>query len=223
MTARATGRVSSRARPVVLVFGESINDARAVASLIQALCPQLEGRVRALPRPTSLQRAASAPKVAGWINRLHGAVLAHRQPVACVFVHRDADGPDPTAQLARATQAMLTNAGLQRAYAVVPTCEIESWWLAFPTATESLRTSWSGVLPKTPGRVDSILDPKRRLARLTGRKNPRHGYSEADSPAVARQVANAIAAGVQPSGHSPSYRHFVRSVGDCCSSARATQ
>lgn len=120
MTARAAVGGPKRAHEVVLVFGESINDARAIASLIEALCPTLKGWVRPLPRPTSLQRSASEPKEVAWMRRLRGVVDAYRQPVACVFVHRDADSPDPLGALEDETQKRLLNAGIENAHAVVP-------------------------------------------------------------------------------------------------------
>lgn len=219
MTARSARGTSTRARAVVLVFGESINDARAIASLIEALCPSLKGRVRSLPRPTSLQRSASDAKAAKWLDQLWSAVDAHRDPVACVFVHRDADGPDPLGRVEEATRTELQDAGIKNAYAVVPVEEIEAWWLLFPTATETLRASWSQTLPRIPGTVDSLSDPKRQLVERTGRKNSKKAYSEADSPSVAERVAAAIEVGTRPPGYSASYNRFVSSVDTCCSRA----
>lgn len=219
MTSPGGGGASQRAHAVVLVFGESINDARAVAHLIEALCPSLKGRVRSLPRPTSLQRSASGTKVAKWLGLLRSAVNAYRQPVVCVFVHRDADGPDPLGTVEQTTNAGLRSAGMRYARAVVPVEEIEAWWLLFPAATEALRDSWSGTLSRGARSVDSISDPKRELIRRTGRDDVRKAYSEADSPSVAERVAVAIAAGEQPSGSSGSFSRFMASVDDCCRAA----
>ena len=113
----------------------------------------------------------------------------------------------------------MQDAGIKNAHAVVPVEEIEAWWLLFPTATETLRASWSQTLPKIPGTVDSISDPKRQLVERTGRKNSKKAYSEADSPSVAERVAAAIEAGTRPRGHSASYNRFVSSVDTCCSRA----
>lgn len=219
MTARAAIGGAKRAHAVVLVFGESINDARAVAFLIEALCPILKGRVRPLPRPTSLQRSASEPRAVAWMRQLRGVVDAYRQPVACVFVHRDTDSPDPLGALEDETQKRLMDAGIENAHAVVPVAEIEAWWLLFASATETLRASWSGTLPKAPRSVDVISDPKRELIRRTGRNDARKAYSEADSPLVADRVAAAIAAGEFPSGSSRSFSRFTTSVDACCRTA----
>ncbi len=219
-TSRKKG-TKKQAASVVLIFGESINDTRALASLIRALCPSLKGRIRPRPHPIALQRSASQLKVEAWIHKLHGAVLAHYEPVMCVFVHRDTDGPDPRGTLAQRTQSQLQSAGIAGVHAVVPVEEIEAWWLLFPNATEAVRKSWSGTLSRRIGDVDAISDPKEGLASRTRRKDSKRAYSEADSPQVAEKVAEAIQAGVRPMGRSASYRRFEQSVATCCRRARA--
>ena len=92
--AAASRRTLSARAPVVLVFGEHTNDSRAVARLIEALCPGLKGRVKARSTPPSLQRSASPRAVHAWADRIADVVQANTQPVACVFVHRDSDAPD---------------------------------------------------------------------------------------------------------------------------------
>ena len=155
------------------------------------------------------------------MDNLCNVIKANSEPVGCVFVHRDADGPDPTAELARQTERELQKAHIQQAYAVVPVEEIEAWWLLFASATQKLKASWSGTLSKTVTNVDRISDPKRELTRRTERNNRKNAYTPADSPAVAKRVAEAIAAGVKPSGHSRSYDRFVRSVASCCKGVRS--
>lgn len=223
MKARQTSRTSRRARSVVLVFGESINDARAVASLIEALCPTVSGRVHARLRPTSLQKSASSSKVRTWLSQLQGAVAAYSAPVECVFVHRDADGPDPVGTLERQTSDALRRTGMRSAWAVVPVEEIEAWWLLFPKATEGAKKSWSGALSANPGNVDAIRDPKGRLRRQTARKSVKAAYTEADSPRIAEYVGAAIEAGKGPSGNSASFGRFRSSVNRCCRSADGRQ
>ena len=203
----------------MLVFGESRNDRLAIVRLIEALCPELAGRVRERPHPVSLNRSASPRSVSGWIGRIADAVSSHDQPVVCVFVHRDADGPDPGGRLHRATEAALRHAGIAGAHAVVPVEEIEAWWMLFPDATEQLRRSWRGTLQRTNRDWDTIRDPKEELKRLTRRGDRRHAYSEADSPSVARHVAHAIADRTAPVGRSRSYERFVAAVSTCCDAA----
>ncbi|MCY4193619.1 MAG: hypothetical protein OXF04_04900 [bacterium] len=119
----------------------------------------------------------------------------------------------------QSTNEELINAGIDNAHAVVPVEEIEAWWLLFPTATEAMRGSWAGTLAKGVRNVDSISDPKRELVRRTGRRDNRKSYSEADSPAVAALVAEAIGAGTEPLGSSASFDRFLVAVDGCCRSA----
>ena len=215
---------SGRSRPhsspsIVLVFAESLNDARALRSLIEALCPSLRNRVREQPRPPSLHRSAGRQPVRHWLDRV-GAVVERasmRAPVTCVFVHRDSDGPDPQGRLAASTEGSMRRAGIENGHAVVPVQEIESWWLMFPQATASFRNAWSGTLPVSQRDVDRISGPKEELIRSTSRNNRRKAYSEADSPEIARLVARAIESGEAPTGSSASFDRFKASVDACCS------
>ncbi|MYK73423.1 MAG: hypothetical protein F4017_02340 [Acidimicrobiaceae bacterium] len=204
---------------VVLVFGESRNDRLAIVELIEALCPELAGLVRERPHPVSLNRSASQRSVSSWIERIADAVSSHDKPVVCVFVHRDADGPDPGGQLHQQTEVALRHAGIIGAHAVVPVEEIEAWWMLFPDATERLRRSWRGRLQRANRDWDTIRNPKEELKRLTRRGDRRHPYSEADSPSVARHIAAAIAAGTTTVGRSRSYERFAVAVGKCCNAA----
>lgn len=215
-----SGRRRRQSKPsVVLVFAESLNDARALRSLIEALCPSLKNRVREQPRPSSLQRSAGPQPVRRWMDGVSDVVKAvsMRASVVCVFVHRDSDGPDPEGRLVSSTEALMRKAGIENGHAVVPVQEIESWWLMFPQATESLRTTWSGTLIASGRNVDKISNPKEELTRRTARNSRKKGYSEADSPEIARLVARAIESGQSPVGHSPSFDRFRGSVSACCS------
>ena len=217
--ARPTRNGQTDRAAVALVFGESRNDRRAVAQLIEALCPVLQGRVRVRPHPMSLQRAASAHAVSGWMERISRAVASHGEDVICVFVHRDADGPDPDGQIHRATENLLRAASIRGAHAVVPAEEIEAWWMLFPDATERLRRSWRGTLHRATRDWDTVSNPKEELKRLTRRGDRRHAYSEADSPSVARHVAAAIADGMTQVGRSRSFERFAAAVSECCNAA----
>ncbi len=214
--AAASRRTRSARAPVVLVFGEHTNDSRAVARLIEALCPGLKGRVKARSTPPSLQRSASPRAVHAWADRIADVVQANTQPVACVFVHRDSDAPDPAGRLQSKTEAALRAAGLADAHAVVPVQEIESWWMLFPVAAEQVRSSWRGRLDRSQADRDAIASPKEALSQRTGRGNRREAYIAADSPRVADRVAAAIEAGAQPTGGSRSFERFRDSVSECC-------
>jgi len=201
------------------VFAESLNDARALRSLIEALCPALKNRVREQPRPPSLQNSAGAQPVRRWLDVVNEVVerASMRASVACVFVHRDADGPDPRGRLAASTETSMRRAGIENGHAVVPVQEIESWWFMFPRTTEGFRTAWSGTLRISQRDVDKISDPKEELTRRTSRGGRKKAYSEADSPQIARLVARAIESGQAPTGSSRSFDRFRKSVDSCCS------
>lgn len=136
----APRRGASRSEPVVLVFGESLNDAAVVKELLLAANSALAHRVRAAPRPVSLSRTAGEGKVRNWVREIGGVIAATEatgQRVAAVLVHRDADGPDPDARVEASLAAQLRP--LQRAYPVVPIQMIEAWWFLLPDAVESVR------------------------------------------------------------------------------------
>jgi len=171
----------------ILIFGESLNDSRSIAELVLAANPALDGRVRALPRPTSLTRKAGSRAVSRWVEEISGVVAAYqvaRRPVAAVLVHRDADGADPDGRVAADLGSQISSV---RGHPVVPVQAIEAWWFLFPDAVEAVRPhAWRGVMLRRDRDVEVIVRPKDELMRLTGRS--RSKYSEADSPAIARKV-----------------------------------
>lgn len=217
--ARSGRRRCQSTQSIVLVFAESLNDARALRSLIEALCPSLKNRVREQPRPPSLQKSAGPQPVRRWLDGVNEVVerASMRASVACVFVHRDADGPDPGGRLAASTETSMRRAGIENGHAVVPVQEIESWWFMFPRVTEGFRDAWSGTLRISQRDVDGISKPKEELTRRTSRRGRKKAYSEADSPQVARLVARAIQSGQAPTGSSRSFDRFRKSVDACCS------
>lgn len=197
-------------RGVVLVFGESRNDSAAVAELVAAANPRLAGRIRALPRPTSLTRFAGAHPVRRWVDEIARAIRAHeaaKGPVAAVLVHRDADGADPDGTVAAALRDQLASLG---GHPVVPVHTIEAWRFLFPDAVEAVRpTTWRGCMPRRPRDVERIERPKSELMTCTGSRGAT-AYSEADSPAIAREIREQ---GKAPQGSSASYRRLIDLVG----------
>lgn len=196
-------RAARSGRGTVLVFGESRNDSDAVAELVAAANPRLAGRIRALPRPTSLTRSAGAHPVRRWVDELARAVRAHeaaRGPVAAVLVHRDADGADPDGTVSAALKDQLASLG---GHPVVPVHTIEAWWFLFPDAVEAVRpATWRGCMPRRPRDVERIDRPKSELMNRTGSRGAT-AYSEADSPAIARKIREQ---GKGPQGTSASFR-----------------
>lgn len=192
----------------MLVFGESINDAQSIATLIQGVRPELAGRVKPAPRPTSLTRQAGQVVVRSWADELVTVVRATAaagQPVAAVVVHRDADRPDPSGAVEVQLRQQLRHVADEVA---VPVETIEAWWLLFPDATETVRPrAWRKRLPRQVRDVERVRDPKAELQRRT--RPSGHEYSESDSPVIAA----AIATGSHPAiGSSASYDRLCASA-----------
>lgn len=198
---RTRSRGGPGPRPVVLVFGESPNDAESVEHLLVAANPDLEGRVRATPKPASLVRDAGRPAVRDWVARLDNVVTATEATgvrVVAVVVHRDADFPDPRGEAAAELERQLARIGGKP---VVPVQTIEAWWLLFPDAVEAVRPqAWRGKLSRKPRDVEAIDRPKQELQRATRTK--RCEYSEGDSPVIAEHIRRHA---LQPLNPCPSY------------------
>ena len=195
-----------RSPGAVLVFGESRNDSDSIATLVLSANPRLQGRVRALPRPTSLTRTAGAAAVRRWVDEIEMAIRGHeaaRGPVTAVLVHRDADRADPGETVAATLSGQLASfAGRP----VVPVQATEAWWFLFPDAVEAVRPrAWRGCMPRRQRDVERIDRPKHELI---GRTAARGGvpYTEADSPAIARKVREQAR---EPHGSSVSYRRLT--------------
>lgn len=203
MTRGGTPRAT---RTIVLIFGENLNDSKSIARLLVAVNPELERRVKPVPRPISLTRSAKTPAVRDWVDELRRTVRGYQAAgnrVGAVLVHRDADGPDPGgSQETRLANQIATVPALP----VVPVQMIEAWWFLFPDAVEAVRPhAWRGTLPRRPRDVEIINDPKGELVRLTGRRG-RHAYTESDCVAIAEAIASLRPARV---GVSASYDRFV--------------
>lgn len=194
-------------RPIVLVFGESLNDSMSVKSLLVHVNRALDRRVKARPSPVSLTRTASPPKIRDWVGEIRRTIAAEEaagQSVCAALVHRDADGPDPTARVEYDLALQIQR--LQKGYPVVPVQMIETWWFLFPDAIEAVRPrAWKGKLPRRARNVEKIDSPKAELQRLTGKGNTPE-YAEADSRAIAENVRHLS---LTPLGTSASYQRFV--------------
>ncbi|MGL5862111.1 MAG: hypothetical protein ACRCY9_12740 [Phycicoccus sp.] len=189
----------------VLVFGESKNDADSIRELVLHINPRLDGRVHARPRPVSLVSGSGPAAVRRWLDHLEQVVEAERRTgrlIQAVLVHRDADRQDPRGEVEAALAREVRT--IDGARPVVPVQMIEAWWFLFPAAVEAVRpVAWRGKLSITPGDVERIDQPKKKLERLTRGSRP---YSEADSAAIAAQIRDQRRA---PRGSSASYERFV--------------
>lgn len=204
---------------VALVFGESENDTRTLAELIQALCPELEGRVVTRRKPLVLIRNAGTDTVGYRAKKLAAAVKAESatRSVACVFAHEDADDVEPAHEkVAQKIEWALFEAGCP-AHAAVPAAEIEAWLLLFPTALKAFRNSWSEVESVRGRHTGMIQDAKERLIRLT--RGTGREYRESDAPLVAKTVRQ-LGLADAPEAISKSYDDFRTAVEKCCAKVR---
>lgn len=202
---------------VILIFGESPNDSEAVKNLVVGLCPPAARQIKVVRRPPSLQRSAGSAALRSHAGRVADIVRAQAAlaDVTCVLVHSDADGSDPGGAIEQERTDRLREAGIPEAHAVVPAHSIETWWLLFPDATESVVDRWRGTLRSNPGNVDAMSDPKGQLVRRTRRGHGRRPYQESDSPEIAQRIAESGFESPRGSA-SRSFERFRETVASCC-------
>lgn len=210
-------------RPVVLVFGESDNDRRAIAALIRALCPGAV--VRVIPRPLVLLKNARPSTVPHVADRLAAVARAEdvRNSVRCVFAHEDADDVEPAHRaVARRIEAALRAAGTPgTVHAVVPAWELETWWFLWPDVVGDCYPSWSEPdVGTSPGQ---IRDAKKKLARavrpsgMSRQQRTRFPeYRESDSIKIAEAIETAGRADAPARAVSESFDRFRDDVAACC-------
>ncbi|MFD5226581.1 hypothetical protein ACFWHT_13250 [Microbacterium sp. NPDC058342] len=211
MSQKARQNASDRNRqPEVLIFAENKNDSDAIKCLAESLNPSMRVRLVVQRDPTSLTRHAQERAVRSWIDRIAGAVHARTRlaTVVGVLVHQDSDGPDPDGRVAKALGEKLNALLKTTSHPVVPVQETESWWFLYPDAFRSVnRIAWKGLKLPSKQDTDGIISPKERLIRLT--RPTKRTYAEADSLAVAQQMADAVRRGESPLNHSASWSRFV--------------
>lgn len=213
---------SPRRRPVVLVFGESINDTKAIAELLLALCPALDGMVKALPRPPILIKDARMEDVrdrAGTIAALIDAEQTTRD-VICVFAHEDCDDAEPAHEaIASKIEAAMRERG-HSVHAIVPAWNLEAWWLLWPDAVARYRPTWRRLMTRPGQRVGLIVDSKSHLQRALrpGGGTRTRDYRESDSQGIAAAVRE-LGIVRQPVGASLSFTRFTEAADGCCVAA----
>lgn len=178
-----------RRKPVILVFGENLNDSQSVSALLIHAQPNLVGRVEARPRPTSLARSAGVHSVRRWTDLIERTIVTTQlggRSVQAVVVHRDADASDQDGAAHRELAEQLSSLST-RGHPVVPVQELEAWWFLFPDAVEAVRQQWRGKLRRSDRDVEAINNPKEELKRLTRSQGGKE-YQEADSPLIARHI-----------------------------------
>jgi hypothetical protein len=184
-------------RAVVLVFGESEHDRRAVCHLTAGLRPDFGGNVETRRTPLVLIKNARPEKArsnAQEIAKLVKQESAARDVIA-VLAHEDCDATEPAhIAVAAKIEHALGSAGCPGAHvAVTPAWEIEAWWLVFPDAVVTVVEGWrepNDWLGKDVGQIENAKETLTRALRPTrgGRKG--RDYHEADSIEIARNVVS---------------------------------
>jgi hypothetical protein len=218
--------MSSRARDAgqIVIFGESENDRKAIAALVEGLCP--DAYVKALRRPLVLLKNVRPEAMPKQAERLAEAARAEaaRRPIRCVFAHEDADAVEPKHNvIAERIEQALRDAGTPgKVHAVVPAWEIEAWWFLWPDLVGLCSRRW--IEPRVGTRPGRITDAKEKLKRavrpsgLTAKQRARFpDYRESDSIKIAETIRDTRSANRPDRGLSHSYDRFRDSVADCCS------
>jgi hypothetical protein len=180
---------------VVLVFGESDHDRKAVGQLAAGLRPDFAGKIEARRAPLVLIKNARPDKArsnAEDLARLVKQESAARDVVA-VLAHEDCDATEPAhVAIASKIERELAAAGCPGAHvAVTPAWEIEAWWLVFPDAVREVVAGWRAPddwLGKDVGQVRNAKETLTTALRRTRGGRAVRDYHEADSIEIARHV-----------------------------------
>lgn len=193
----ARKRSRHRARPVILVFGESDNGRTALVELFRALRPDLASvSVKTMREPLILMKGDNRPgtrqKTTDRIADLVRAETVAR-PVKAVIAHEDCDDTEPAHETLAATiEAELTAAGVPNPIAATPAWEIEAWWMLFPEALRATRSCWATVdhAGRDVGRIQHAKDQLRRQLRpVTAQARARcPDYAESDGIKIAAAI-----------------------------------
>lgn len=182
-------------RPIVLVFGESEHDRRAIKLLVEGLRPELAGLVEERRQPLVLIKNALPEKARSNAEKIASIarIEARARRVVAVLAHEDCDALEPDhVRVAEKLEKELSDAGCPHPAAVTPAWETETWWLIFPEAVGKIVHGWrvpDDWLGKDVGRVEHA---KEKLAKAvqprSSRKSPPRTYHERDSIAIAQNI-----------------------------------
>lgn len=221
MTPHRRGRgVVRPLRAVILFFGESPYDGKALGELHTALCPGFRGKRKPLRNPLILRQGAQirdAPKKAAQIVatiRAEGV----RNDVRCVFVFHDADAVEPEDEvLERDLRTALQSAGWD-CHALVAAWELEAWWFLWPDAAPALVPSWKRPDSYVGREVGLIHNAKEAYDRAVRPSQAGPRYMEAHGPSLAAKVRE-LGIARAPQAQSRSYARFLQMADECCERA----
>lgn len=212
---------------VIVVFGESENDRRAVEELVRGLCPN--ARVTRLRTPLGMIKNASLDRLPRTVEKVAMAVKGEesRRPVACVFAHEDADAIEPAHEAAAARiEAALRSADIAAdVHAVVPAWETEAWWFMWPDLVASCNAKWRSPKPTPqPGLIRDAKEALKHAVRPPGLSSKQRrtfpDYRESDSILISEAIRASLRADEPKIGTSASYDRFRDSVRTCCGPTR---
>jgi hypothetical protein len=214
---RSGTRTRASRKPVIVLIGEDRNDRQSLRVLLEAMCPETQGRLVELNRTVRL-RGTTDKTLRDRVSLLGRLVRAkaalEEASVACVFVHEDLDRPaDDGYSSTRARVQDALSAEFGTAHYVLAAWEVEAWLLLFPDALSALARGWS--VPARYRSVDTgrLGDPKQILKREVS--GPTRRYAESDAPGV---LAKAVSLGLlhRPSGTNRSWSDMGAEAGTCC-------
>jgi len=184
-------------RPLVVVFGESENDRRAIVHIVRGLRPDLDRVVEERRQPLVLIKGAlphTARSNAESITAIVRQEAAARDVLA-VLAHQDCDALEPAHEAAasKIEAAFVAARCPAPTIGVTPAWEIEAWWMVFPEAVGKTVKGWRNPddwLGKDVGRVQNA---KQKLAEAVQPRpkpaRPPRAYEERDSITIAENVA----------------------------------
>jgi hypothetical protein len=185
----------ARRRPIVLVFGESEHDRRAIKLLVEGLRPDLAGLVEERRQPLVLIKNALPKKARSNAEKIAGIarIEAKAKNVVAVLAHEDCDAVEPAhLQAAEKLEKQLSGAGCPHPVAVTPAWEMEAWWLVFPEAVGKVVHGWREPIDWLGKDIGRVEHAKEKLASAVQprppRKAPPRAYHERDSVTIAQNI-----------------------------------
>ncbi|GAB3138279.1 hypothetical protein FLX08_08945 [Microbispora hainanensis] len=217
MTPRGGTRVRATKKPVVVLAGEDSNDRRCLRIVLEAMCPQMKGRLVEINEPVRL-RQATGQRLTDRVNKLARLARARaareKAELACFFVHEDLDALDGEEYVRirdRVQDAL--NREMNSAHYGLAAWETEAWMFLFPKALKAFVSSWE-VPSKYLGRdTGKIHDPKKVLMNEIGNSSRR--YRESDAPGVLEKAVS-LGSLRELSGSNRSWSDLCVNVERCC-------
>jgi len=202
MSPRGLTRERPTKRPLIVLAGEDSNDRKVFRTLLEAVCPDAQGRIVEINSIIRLRDAKDATLV-DRAGKLAGAIRARAT--------RE-QAPKRDAIRARVNSALRRE--IANSHYILAAWEIEAWMLLFPDAVSAVNATW--VIPNRFRGMDTgrITDPKRAMQHEVSTV-PRSRYRESDAPKIFEKI---IELGLydSPSGSNRSYCELRQSASDCC-------